>query len=379
MKNLIILIAVFIVSCGQKPPSIKGFATTKKQFEANLANALKLKLISRSSDFGWYINIVNDTIVGYQREIKNDQEYLWFFFQSIKNPKYKIEIQNDSLRSCCLTPIDYYRSGCLYFGEFGTSRMQTLCADGKLTNYFTKYADTLFYANKVMIYRNKAAIASMNGIYVFDIAQQKLLWKHKYHESPMEGFSAIIGKHLYYSETIQKNTHLTCLDLQTLSVVWQTTINSDPEYQYFVEYQPSLQLYTDGKDIIMPCTKACYLINSNTGKIDGKGTWKNFGDGRPPSFKVVEGKLYANNYKNDMQLLCIDMKSDSTIWSLKKAFFVGVYNEHVVAVNYKENYCLIINKNSGKTKNKIDMPYSYRTEVGFIDKYLLINHNALYQ
>ncbi len=173
----------------------------KREFADSMAKALHLKFINTDPEYASpYLRIYNDTIVGFHTGSIDHKEY--YFVQSIKNLKFNVITGNDSLKYPSISPVDTFKNGKIYFGRFGRSTMQTLDFDENLTEYFRKYDDTLFYANKVMLHKNMAVITSMNGIYVFDIKSQKLLWKYRYTEVVNNGMNGILGNKLVFTEEV---------------------------------------------------------------------------------------------------------------------------------------------------------------------------------
>lgn len=356
----------------------------KREFADSMAKALHLEFINTDPEYASpYFQIFNDTIVGFNAHAHNNKNYYeYYFVQSIKNLKYKLEIDNDSLIYPSISKIDYYKNGKLYFGRFGGSNMQTLDLDGNLTEYFRKYEDTLFYANKVMLYKNMTVVTSMNGVYVFDLKSERLLWKYQYNKDFVyDGISAIIGKNLIFDEAIidtttrESHTNLICFDLEKLQIKWSKNLNRTGIHSYDREYSPHHQFDNDNGNVVILQGDTCYAFDSNTGVAKGKHQWQgNFN--YTPTCKVENNKLYTDSKNN---LLCADIVTGKTMWKLKDVAFWGLYKNYVIGYTPDNKYYLIIDKFSGVVKNKVKSPERNRTDFNIVGNYILINRESLYQ
>lgn len=260
--------------------------------------------------------------------------------------------------------------------------MQTLDLDGNLTEYFRKYDDTLFYANKVMLYKNMTVVTSMNGVYVFDLKLERLLWKYQYNKDFVyDGISAIIGNNLIFNEAIidtatrESYAKLICFDLEKLQIRWSKTLNRTGINTYDREYSPHHEFDQDAGNVIILQGDTCYAFDSNTGVVKGKHQWQgNFN--YTPTFKVENNKLYTDSKNN---LLCADIITGKTIWKLKDAAFWGLYKNHVIAYTPDNEYYLIVNKKTGQIESKISKPESNVMDFDIVGKYVLINRQSLYK
>lgn len=133
--------------------------------------------------------------------------------------------------------------------------------------------------------------------------------------------------------------------------------------------------------MIVPEVNACYAVDLNTGTIKEKVHWKGFFVlfNHDPRFNVENHRLYVNNYNNDTDLLCIDMTTNKKIWEMKNTYYQGLYKNYVVGCTSDLKFYLIIDKMTGKIEQKVSKPESNTMDFDFIDKYILINHQALYQ
>ncbi len=352
----------------------------KREFADSMAKALHLRFINTDPDYeSPFFRIYNDTIVGFHTGSIDHKEY--YFVQSIKNLKFNVITGNDSLKYPSISPIDAFRNGRLYFGRFGRSTMQTLDLDENLTEYFRKYEDTLSYANKVMLYKNMAVITSMTGVYVFDIKSQKLLWKYRYTEIVNNGMNGVLGNKLVFTETVSDTvkksvyTNVICFDLDKLKRTWVKTLYHSITYVYAKKYAPRDQLYNDNNEVIIPQGDACYRLDLNTGSVKGKFLWGGYFR-NDPRFTVENGRLYLDNHYT---LVCIDLNTGKKIWQVKNAGYWEFYKNYVIASTPGVKFYLIVNKFTGKIESKIPKPDNYTMDFDVVGKYILINHESLYQ
>ncbi len=372
----IISSSVFLLSCKQYP-TLKERAI----FESSMAKALQLKYINRDERYdNPFFNIFNDTIVGFNSHAPKKNKYFEYYFaQSIKNLKYKIETDNDSLRDPSISHIDDYRNGSFYFCRFGRGTMQSLDSTGKLTEYFRKYDNDISYANKAMFYKDKVVIAGMYGLYVFNKNSQQLLWKYEYIDEPNDGMSAIMGNSLVFTETTSNknnvHTQIVCFNLEKLRVRWVRNLNHSATYIYYRNYLPYHHLYKDEDNVIIPQIDTCYALDLNSGIINGKLPWKGYFR-YEPRFDIVNHKIYLDNQYN---LLCMNLISGKKIWEVKSAGYWGLYKNHVIACTPGLKFYLIINKETGQIESKIPKPESNVMDFDLVGNYVLINREALYQ
>lgn len=369
---------LLLMSCKQYPT-----LEERRTFESSMAKALHLKFTNKDENYNNpYFNIFNDTIVGFKSHTYiNNKYYEYFFAQNIKNPKYKIETDNDSLKYPSISSIDDYKNGSFYFCRFGRGTMQSLDSTGKLTEYFRKYDHLISNANKVMFYKDKVVVAGMYGVYIFDIKSEKLLWKYVYVDDPNDGMNAVINEKLVFTETVSDtitksvNTNIVCVDLDKLKVKWLRRLNHSATYTYDQDYLPHHHLYNDNSEVIIPQIDTCYMLNLNTGKIKGKLSWKGYFR-YEPRFNVENHKIYLDN---QYTLLCADLISGKKIWKVKNAGYWGLYKNHVIACTPGLKFYLIINKDTGQIESKIPKPESNVMDVDFVGNYILINRESLYK
>jgi hypothetical protein len=350
----------------------------KRLFEKQMVRNLGLTYCNSDPSYrGPYTRIFKDTIMGYRFVIENNSGPEYFFFQSIKNPSYKVKLIRNRRNDLLPTEnyITYFNNGCMYFGTFGGSTMERICIDGSTKQYFRNYADTLFYANKVLIYKNKAAITSMNGMYVFDMDNEKLLWKYK-HEKPndlYDGSSSIINNKFYFSD---KHQRINCLNLDNMQMEWQTQLVNTGLLRYFGLYQELGGLYHTDKYLVLPGTSKLIIMELNTGKIVWTYEWY-----MPwyfqPKFDVVGDYIYFT-YEDKVE--CINFITNKRVFRIKNAIYQGEYKNYIIAKSKNSQYYVIANKNNGALKKLIENPNVKDELIHFVDKkYVIVNRETIYK
>jgi hypothetical protein len=362
----------------------------KQEFEKKMVKALKLDFVSKDSDYNISdLKIFNDTLVGFWTKGINYNPYKRYFIQSLKDPKYKIEFDNKNLVWPMISPVDDYRNGCLYFGKnLGTS-MQKLCSDGTLTEYFNKNQDEYqaqpSAENKVMIYKNQAVLSLNTGIYVYDMFTQKLIWEYIFTDYKGEPLDAIFGNKLIATHKFTGSMNVICYDLDSHELVWSKKIPGEDDCSSMSVFDPQFNLTKDNNNAIIPGRKACYIIDINSGEIKNTIIWNLFFKyDQVSGFKVENDKLYTTNLNDDnVGLMCVDIKTNQLLWHLKGTFLYGVFNNYVIGYVAKgkegNGRYIIIDKKTGAVIDQIDEPDNGQANLNFIDNYVLINHNVIYQ
>jgi len=382
-KNIIyfILIGFYIIFCSCEQTSLEDY----KAFEYKMVKVLGLKFVLKNDYGNSQIRIFNDTIVAFtvsnvfnKKTNLVDENHI-YSVQSIDKPQNKIEFNNPELRFPSISPIDQFRNGCLYFGRFGKSTVQSLCSDGKLTEYFKQYNDTLFYANKVLLYKNLAVVNSMNGIFLFNLKNQQLLWERKYQKELSPFWSTIIGRRLIFSG----RGYVSCLNLDNLIVEWSRKIGLGiyGGFKNGFNATPIEHILNDGNDLVIPTDSACYLFDLITGKTVSKTPWKDIvsKESQYQTYFVENKKLYTSSTNNKNTLLCIDMVTNKKLWTIPYLDFVGIHKNHVLAIIPSQKLFVVINKNTGKIEHKVANPNVSTSNFRFIDGYVLINSLSLYK
>ncbi|OAQ39311.1 hypothetical protein A5893_11655 [Pedobacter psychrophilus] len=384
-KRNIFLIAFFLLFSGlifsllfaryQSDKESENKVRLKEVFEKEITAALDLKYVSYNPLYAHssYVRIIKDTIMGFNNGF-NDYN-AGFFFQSLKPLKTATLVQvtfqeHDPYPSD--NYIGYYNNGCMYFGAYGGSRMERVCIDGTTRDYFSKYENTMFYANKVLLYKDKAAITSMNGIYIFDIKKEKLLWSERYGNELFDGFSVLIDNKFYY---VSIRGTFVCMNLDTLKKEWETPLKIKMDYPYSEIYQELQSIYHSDNIIAIYGLDKLLLINSKTGKIIWNFPWNIKPSVDQPTVKIIDKLIY---FSNKGELYCIDYTSNNLIWKFKDAIFKGIYKNFVIAMSKNSDFYLIINKDTGKLKTKIITPKNGYPIV-LVDSYVIIDNRTIYK
>ncbi len=386
MKKVIIGLAVFFilifltigVSIIIDNYNLKQQQEKKRLFEKQMVQLLRLAYCNSDPSYrGYYTRIFKDTVVGYRTVIENNTGPEYFFFQSIKNPSYKVKL-NRNRRNDILpyeNYINYFNNGCMYFASYGGSTMKRLCLDGSTKEYFKKYRDTLFYVNKVLIYKNKVAVTSMNGIYIFNMDSENLLWKYKYKIGDFyDGSSAIINNKFYFSNIHQM---VNCMNLDNMQLEWQTLLINTGLLHYNQKYHELHTIRHSDKLLILPGTKKLMLMELKTGKIIWNFPWNISGFNEQPCVDVLDKFVYFT-YLDEVK--CMNYKTNTTLWRLNNALYQGIYKNFVIAKTKDSKHYLILDRKTGKLKSKIENPDEKSELISFVDeKYIIINNMTIYK
>lgn len=365
----------------------------KIEFEAELVKALNLQFVNRDSDYSYSskLRFFGDTVVGFYARLKDNQDYRSYYIQSLKNPSYKVKFDNPALIFPTISEIDFYKNGCLYFGKYQGTSMQKLCSDGTLTNYFYTDQDTdlrkRIGLHRVMIYKDQVVLSNNYGIYIYNIAAQKLIWKYAFENYDGSLFRSIFGNKLIISVNNKGLVNVVCYDLDKHELIWtKKIVGNNLNISPFSKYGPSkpspYPLSNDNNNVVLPGRDTCYLIDINSGTVSDTVPWKAFSQSAKISnFKIENDKLYITDLNDDqVGLLCLDMKTNKIIWNVKEVSLYGFYKNYVVGFNPKGtgNY-LIIDKNTGIVKDNIANPNRFQPGFYFLDNYVLIGRYAIYK
>lgn len=373
---ILFAVIVFLLKLGryQQDEDLAEKKAQVRQFQREIVKVLNLKYVSYNPLYASsYVRIIKDTIVGYN--IGTNGIAPGFFFQSLTPLDTTTFIEktfqeNDPLPLA--NYINYFKNGCIYFGAYGGSYMQRVCIDGSTQSYFKTFEQTLFYANKVLCYKDKAVITSMNGIYIFDIKNEKLLWSEKYGNDLYDGFSVIIDKKFYY---VSINGMLVCVNLENLKKEWETMLDIKMNSPYGDVYQELQTLYHSDKVVVINGIRKIILIDIKTGKIIWSFPWNIRVLVDHPAVKFVGKWIYFSNQK---KLYCIDYTTNKIAWELNNATFQALYKDYVIGISKDLNYYLIINKDTGKIIAKIKNPKDGYL-ISFVDEYVIVNSKTIYK
>lgn len=356
-------------------------------FQKQMVGALNLQYVNSDTLYrGAWTKIFNDTIVGYQPN--EDVDSCFYFIQSLKTLKYKVRIHVKKLiapcsrcATCatCITNIDCFRNGCLYSGRFGNPTMLRICSDGTITHFFGKYRNIIFYADKIILYKNKVVITRMNGIDIFDMLSEKLLWKYTYDLN--QGSSAIIGNKLVFTFRNEKEENhvksfVHCVDLDKLTTVWKTQLTQvDAGYAYKIN-GPWNEILNNGKELLIPTISGLSIISLDDGSTKFQFNYNKDKSENNYSYAIESDRLY---FSSANLLMCFNIKSYTKAWQTKNVFLHGIYKSNIVAQSNDRKSYIIIDKSIGKVKAIITNPYLKENNVTFIDKYLLFHGTDLYK
>lgn len=374
---VIFLLFVIIICVGNWRDNMRykrNETVIDRKCQQELINFFQLQPICTDWDYYTRLKgIYNDTLVlctsCFNGKTSTNRGY--YLFQSLKNPKFKKYIDAKSWFVSC-SPIDYYKDGYLYGGAFGQSYMERIGIDGSYKKYFTKYNDTLFYANQTFFYEDLTVVVSMNGIFVFDREKEKLLWEHRYlHDNTELAVQLQLNKNFIFVERVfpalknrLSNLFFTCLDLKTLKVKWKKKYSYNSMF-WNEEYRNSIP--TNNKNEIMISTEnGIDVLNATNGNI----VW-NYKFNKPKSLSLRSYIDSTNVYyiENDT-LNCFNFNQDRLNWKTPQKF-THYYPFRNYIIGFKNDSLFLVNKNNGATDKSI----SCLGQINFnpIDKYVLID------
>jgi hypothetical protein len=395
-KLVIALIVVSIVSIVvYLIPKHETKNNPRPLFESQMVSALNLHFVNSETLYDSpFLRVFNDTIVGYH--INENPDSCFYFVQGLKKTKHKSYIYVkeliDPCASCtpcttCVTEIEMYKNGGLYFPRFGGSIMLRLGSDGSLTSFFKKYENILFYANKILFYGSKAVIISFNGVFIFDIQSEKLLWKYNYHLN--NGLSTIIENKLVFTFRDERDrndvkTIIQCIDLNNFKTLWTRKFKDDIISNANSTGGPANSIggpsheiaHNVNHQIVISTTDSLLVLNLNNGVNEFKFHWPIKG---AISFATDSNRLY---FANGKALLCYNINGGNKIWqlNLNHSFIIdGIYKSNIIAqTDDRKNY-VIIDKLIGKLKTKIANPFLKEIPIIFIENYILFHRKDLYK
>lgn len=290
--------------------------------EQKLIDFFKLKPINTSIEYysNSYMRIFDDTLVKCVSVTKKsgNWRYGYYFIQSMLNPVYKKYV-DASEWFVSFSPIDYYKNGYLYTGRFGRSYMERIGIDGSYKTYFKKYDDTMFYINDLFFYKNKTVIVSMNGIFLFDTENEKLLYKFKYPHNHVElQHQCMVGKYFIFTAHSHKKygapIFIYCLDMEKGNIIWKKYYKNAG---FTFEYDPNINRYripSNKHNEIVICTyTGIDIFDVSTGKVMWTFTFQ-----KP---KTETTFVYIDSttcyYRDDDTIYAIDFKRDKLLWKTR--------------------------------------------------------------
>ncbi len=354
-----------------------------------MVRALKLTHIYTDSIYKAYdLQVFNDTIVGHFVDSVFDPGF--YFIQPLKNPaalkiikRNIIELKNEASCSSCTTPVEQLKNGCLYFPRYGSSTIVKLCDDSTAVQYLSEFKNKVFYSNRLLFLKDTVVISSFNGIYVFNLTTEKLLWEQQYKNGSLNnGSIGLVGKKLIYTWEIEPAqgqivTYITCIDLQNFTKKWQKALPNDfidnGQQNNFL----NRSIEADQRQRICISTRQQFqVIDVNTGSI--LFALKNDAlESRLPSYFLENNRLYLTYFD---KVCCFDLAGKNTVWKTPNCALLGLYKDYLICVSEDNRFFKIIDKNTGNVLNSIANPDILSdNSIRFIGKYLLINNNALYR
>jgi len=362
IMRLCAFLVVLIAACSESPRVLNP------NFEKEMVKALNIKFVNSDTLYRTpFTSIINDTIVGYKWHSYGENDKDYYFLQSLKNLQYK-KIFKSNLGYISPSYINELKEGCLYFG--GPNVMNSVCTDGTTKRYFEN--TDILYVNTVTLYKNKVVVCSMRGIYVLDIKTQKILWHYRH---------GSVGFRRDNTFVFYGGVYLGCVDLDKISLVWEidkrktnmkvaskdNTIPSNTKMRedyHDTYYGISV---SKSRDRFIDNTKR--IIDSKTGKVL-------FSDSKINHLETDGDEGYMGMIDSSAVYLNHDFKIK---WALRYAKIMRSHNNYVIAVDKSEQYLLIIDKITGKVKNKILRQFKDNIGIVFIGDYIMFNGSNLYK
>lgn len=351
---------MLVTACSESPKVLNP------NFEKEMVKALNLKFVNSDTLYRTpFTSVINDTIVGYKWHSYGENEKDYYFLQSLKDLKYR-KLFKPNLS---ITPwyISELKDGCLYFG--GPHVMTSVCMDGTTKEYFK--ALNIIYVSSLVLYKNKVIVSSIRGIYILDIKTQKILRHYR-------GAVGFIRDDTF---VFYGGVYLGCVDLEKLSLVWEIdkrktnmevaskdntiTSNTKVKEDYHDTYYGTP--VSKSRDRFIDNTKR--IIDSKTGKVL-------FSDSKINHLETDGDEGYMGMI--DSSAVYLD-KNFNIKWVLKYAKIMRSHKNYVIAIDKSDKNILIIDKVTGKVKNKILRKVQDNYGIQFLGDYIMFNGSNLYK
>lgn len=378
MTKILLSFAAFILLV-----SISGCEDYKKKnlnpkFHSQLVSALNLKLVATDSMYhGSTMRIAHDTIFGYFKFKKpkswDDDSQNYYFIQDLNNLKKIYKISSDYNYPVGVDTLD---GGKFYFSAGGIS-IVSIDTNGNHRQYFKKYNDSMFNASSIMLFKNRASIRSMNGLYVFDIINEKLLWKYKFPSTGIIDAKTILGKLVFpltkdqnQSKTIQDS--LLCVDLDSAKYSWKIGFKGE-DLRGGVGTYSLFKNKISGeieKRIYVGTNKRALALNLENGKIV-------HADSNYSSIQPTNKSGFLARKRNDCFLLD---EAYHPVWRIKNFIPIGFHDDFIIGTSLNRLNYFIFNTSTGKLVARIAIDDPEDLEFFMMGStYILIDNIYLYK
>jgi len=203
----------------------------------------------------------------------------------------------------------------------------------KNTEYFGHYRDQQNFGVKVFLYKNQGILVRYKSIMSCDLTSQKKIWEYKFPKGGIT-YSLLKADTLFFSTWIDKVATVVAYNIVKQLVIWKKQIREAQPNIAPPDYEASYLLFQDHDNLIVPTFKSCYAIDMNTGNVAGKVNWEPFFNPNLKNvlFKVEDNYLFITDLNDgNGSIKCINMTTNKMIWTLKDAYFLGLYKDYVIA------------------------------------------------
>jgi hypothetical protein len=375
------LTTISICGCRKPHPNFISISAFKKE----ISSALQLKLLYHDSDYRTpYLKVFKDTLVGIVDTYNAEASY--FFVQNLNNGKnqvFKLCKDQSKIYGWRFMQIEQFKDGCLFIPRFGRGTMLKIGPNCIFKEFFRSYDHIIDYANRILLYKNLAIISGFHGIYIFDIATERLLWSYPFPPPNLnDGLINTFDHYLAFSYSLSlsngdMNTYISCVDLNNFQTVWKKTFTKDPVHLPTYSLA-SFSIVNDSSENFAIATKRHFqLVNFRTGAvtfdIDDSRTDTSF---NPPSFILNSEKLYLSVGKTTKY---IDIKSNKQIWSIYDFKILGDHDNFLVGLSADKKQYLIVNKSDGVITKRVLNPDLRHENMRFVGKYIVLNNDDIYK
>jgi outer membrane protein assembly factor BamB len=342
---MLVTFIVFLYSC-QDYKKVE----LNPNFRAELVRSLDLKLVATDSLFySSNMKIANDTIFGYYRSLHNtsydDIAQNYYFIKHLNSREKIFKIHSD------FSHVDTLDRGKIYFSTPPGCCVITLDTNGRQKEYFAKYQDSLFMSLSMMLYNNRVGIRSMNGLYVFDLLKQKLIWKYKFPSTGIVNGKIILGK-LFFELSKNENKinsvqdSIYCLDLDSGKYSWKIGLKGEDFRGDIGAYKINANKKTGEieKRIYISTNRRALVLNLETRKIL-------YSEAKFSSIQPTNKEGYLLARKDDE---CFLLNQDyEVLWKVKNFVPVGFHRDYIIGTSLDKRSYYVLNTATGKQIAKI--------------------------
>ena len=379
---LLLLTTIGIWGCYKPHPN----PISNNDFQKQLSSALHLKRLYSNPDYhSYFLRVFNDTIVGIVNKGNADSSY--YFVQSIKNGNiqtFRLCKDQRNIYRLNSTQIEQLKNGCIYFPRFGQGTMLKIGANCTFKEYFKAYNDSILYAGRILFYKNRAIVYGLNGVYIFDITTEQLLWKFPFPPPQLDGLISTFKNDLVFAYKVSlgngdANTYIICVNLNNFQIIWKKTLLVDQIHLEPVQInQISHTMNNDSSEnLVIPTSKHFQIVSYRTGAITFNIDFGQRDTSFNPSSYVLNSDSLYVSFGNNTE--CIDIKSKKQVWCLSGFKILGDHDNLLIGLTSDEKQYLIVNKGNGVITKRILNPDLRHENIRFIGQYIVLNDESIYK